>query len=148
MYSRRRGSFDELWYLKLWHPKSKLDVPQLTSFNMTDEISWISTHFENESLMDLPVTATPNRMVWTSIYWLAHEMYGRNSLSIISKPIIHDSNLSISCEIAVRWMPHNLTNKKSALVQVLVWRCQAASQYLNQCWPRSMSPYDITRPQC
>ena len=46
---------------------------------------------------------------------------------------------------------------KSTLVQVMAW-ChqwwhqaitydQATSQYLSQCWPRSMSPFGITRPQ-
>ena len=50
------------------------------------------------------------------------------------------------CEIAAGWMPQNLTDEKSTLVQVMAWCCQAASHYLNQCWPRSVSPYGITRP--
>ena len=29
----------------------------------------------------------------------------------------------------------------------MAWCCQATSHYLNQCWPRSMSPYGVTRPQ-
>ena len=33
------------------------------------------------------------------------------------------------------------------LVQVLAWCRQATSHYLSQCWPRSMLPYGITRPQ-
>ena len=37
---------------------------------------------------------------------------------------------------------------KSTLVQVMAWCRQATSHYLSQCWPRSLSPYDITRPQC
>ena len=53
----------------------------------------------------------------------------------------------ISCEIALRWMPLNLTDDKSTLVQVMAWCRQATSHYLSQCWPRSMSPYAITRPQ-
>ena len=40
------------------------------------------------------------------------------------------------------WMPLDLTDDKSTLVQVT-----ATSHYLSQCWPRSMSPYDVTRPQ-
>ena len=35
----------------------------------------------------------------------------------------------------------------STLVQVMAWCCQATSHYLSQCWPRSMSPYGVTRPQ-
>ena len=29
----------------------------------------------------------------------------------------------------------------------MAWCCQATSHYLSQCWPRSVLPYDITRPQ-
>ena len=44
-------------------------------------------------------------------------------------------------------MPQDLTQDKSTLVQVMAWCRQATSHYLSQCWPRSMSPYGITRPQ-
>ena len=53
----------------------------------------------------------------------------------------------ISREIALRWMPLDLTDDKSALVQVMAWCCQATNLYLNQCWPRFMSRYGVTRPQ-
>ena len=53
----------------------------------------------------------------------------------------------ISCELALRWMSLNLTDDKSTLVQVMAWCRQATSHYLNQCWPRSPTPYGITRPQ-
>ena len=45
------------------------------------------------------------------------------------------------------WMPQDLTDDKSTLVQVMAWCRQATSHYLSQCWPRSVSPYGITRPQ-
>ena len=44
-------------------------------------------------------------------------------------------------------MPLDLTDDKSTLVQVMAWCHQATSHYLGQCWPRSMSPYGVTRPQ-
>ena len=50
-------------------------------------------------------------------------------------------------EIALRWMPLDLIDDKSTLVQVMVWCRQATSHYLSQCWPRSMSPNGFTRPQ-
>ena len=53
----------------------------------------------------------------------------------------------ISCKIALRWMPLDLTDDKSTLVQVMAWCRQATSHYLSQCWPRFMSPYGVTRPQ-
>ena len=47
----------------------------------------------------------------------------------------------------LRWMPRDLTDDKSTLVQVMAWCRQAKGHYLSQCWPSSMSPYGITRPQ-
>ena len=53
----------------------------------------------------------------------------------------------ISCELALRWMSLDLTDDKSTLVQVMAWCRQATSHYLSQCWPRSLSPYGVTRLQ-
>ena len=47
---------------------------------------------------------------------------------------------------ALRWMPRDPTDDKSTLVQVMAWCRQATSHYLSQCWPRSVSPYGVTRP--
>ena len=44
-------------------------------------------------------------------------------------------------------MPLDLTDDKSTLVQVMAWCHQATSHYLSQCWPRSMSPNGVARPQ-
>ena len=41
----------------------------------------------------------------------------------------------------------DLTDEKSTLVQVMAWCRQATSHYLSQCWPRSLLPYGVTRPQ-
>ena len=48
---------------------------------------------------------------------------------------------------ALRWMPQDLTDDKSTLVQVMVWCRQATSHYLNQCWLSSLSPHGVARPQ-
>ena len=53
----------------------------------------------------------------------------------------------ISCEIALMWMSMDLTDDKSTLVQVMAWCREATSLYLSPCWPRSMIPCDVTRPQ-
>ena len=47
----------------------------------------------------------------------------------------------------LRWMPQDFTDDKSTLVQVMAWCRQATSHYLNQCWPRSPTPYGVTRLQ-
>ena len=48
---------------------------------------------------------------------------------------------------ALRWMPRDLNDEKSTLVQVMASCRQATSHYLSQCWPSSMSPYGVARPQ-
>ena len=53
----------------------------------------------------------------------------------------------ISCDIALIWMSLGFTDDQSTLVQVMAWCRQATSHYLSQWWPRSMSPYGVTRPQ-
>ena len=69
-------------------------------------------------------------------------------LKIIFKLIPQDSSLGACCEIALRWLPQNLSNVESTLVQVMTWCRQATSHYLNQCWPRSLTSFSVTRPQC
>ena len=60
--------------------------------------------------------------------------------------VIHGWGI-ISCGIGLRLMPLDLINDKSTLVQVMAWCYHATSHYLSQCWPRSLSPYGVTRPQ-
>ena len=68
------------------------------------------------------------------------------SLRFVNFKLISMMNiLSIFCEIAIGWMSQNLTDHLSTLVQVMAWCRQATSHYLSQCWPRSLSPYDVTR---
>ena len=55
--------------------------------------------------------------------------------------------LLTSYDNALRWMSWDLSEDKSTLVQVMAWCCQAASHYLSQCWPRSVSLFGITRAQ-
>ena len=45
-------------------------------------------------------------------------------------------------------MTLDFTDDQSTLVQVMAWCRQATSHYLSQCWPRCLSPYGVTRPQC
>ena len=67
--------------------------------------------------------------------------------NVFFKLISWIDTLSNSCETALRSMPQNPSDDKSTLVQVMAWCRQAASHYLSQCCPRSLSPYGVTRPQ-
>ena len=67
--------------------------------------------------------------------------------NVFFKLISWIDTLRNSCETALRSMPQNPSDDKSTLVQVMAWCRQAASHYLSQCCPRSLSPYGVTRPQ-
>ena len=71
---------------------------------------------------------------------LAPGGYGSTFKSIIFRLITQNSSLGTWCEIVFRWMPQNLINRKSTLVQVMAWYCLVTSHHLSQCWPRSMLP--------
>ena len=44
-------------------------------------------------------------------------------------------------------MPQNSIGDKSTLRQIGTWCHHARSLYLNQCWPRSPTPYGVAKPQ-
>ena len=83
---------------------------------------------------DTCTSLAPGKFEWNFRFWI---------FQIISKI----DGWGITCELAHRWMPLDLTDAKSTLAQVMVWCRQATSHYLSQCWPRSLSSYGITRPQ-
>ena len=66
-----------------------------------------------------------------------------NFKSITCKLIIQNSSLGIRCEIGLVWMQQNFTDEMLTLVQVMVWSRQTPSHYLNQYWPRCVSPYSV-----
>ena len=49
---------------------------------------------------------------------------------------------------ALRWMPWDLTDDKSAVVLVMFSYRQPTSHYLSQWWRRSLSPHGDNWPQC
>ena len=53
----------------------------------------------------------------------------------------------LQTEIGTWHLSLSFSDDKSTLVQIMAWCHQAPSHYLNQCWPRSVMPYGVTRPQ-
>ena len=87
-----------------------------------------------------------------SVYWHGLTHWPLGDLNVILKNVIFNLALLIgifksSYDNVLRWMPQDLTDDKSTLVQVMAWCRQATSHYLNQCCPRSPTPYGFTRPQ-
>ena len=69
---------------------------------------------------------------------IALEWYGRYYEYVTLQDILVIDVLSNSSEIVLRWIPQDITNYKSKLVQTMAWYRQATSQYLRQYWPRSL----------
>ena len=98
------------------------------------------------------ITASCSSLTWmhTRPQWvnsLAPGSFKFEFRYVIFKPILVNGGWGISYEIALRWMPQDLNNDKSTLVQVMAWCRQATSHYLSQCWLRSMSPNGVTGSQ-
>ena len=96
----------------------------------------------------LPWLTLLEPLTWYCIFnSLAPGKFEWNIIYAIFKWILVIGGWVISCEIALIWMSLDFTDDQSTLVQVMAWCHQATSHYLSQCWPRSLSPYGITRPQ-
>ena len=96
--------------------------------------------------------------------------FERNYREIMLKLISVNDGWGFSCETTLMWLSLDPTYDKSTMVQVMAsWQdditsasvdpnlcCHMASlghnvtapsHYLNPCWPKSMLPYGVTRPQ-
>ena len=84
---------------------------------------------------------------FTLLNSLAPGRFEFNFRLVIFKLILVNGGWGICYQIALTWMPLDLADDMSTLVQVMAWCRQATSHYLSQCWPRSMPPNGVTRPQ-
>ena len=78
---------------------------------------------------------------------LAPGRFEYSFIKTIFKLILAFDGWSLSYGIVLRCMSLDLTVDKSTLVQVMAWCRQATSHHLSQCWPRSLLPCSVTRPQ-
>ena len=79
---------------------------------------------------------------------LVSERCGSKSKTMNIKLLRQNRSLGYCCEFALIWtrMSQKRTYAKSTFVQVMICCLMAPNHYLGQCWPRSMSLYDVTRP--
>ena len=113
-----------------WTGNKPLSEPMMAYF--TDAYVYASLSLNELTINSLPLA--PGRFEW-------------NFKSEFLKLILVIDGQGISCEIALRWMPLDLTDDKSTLIKVMAWCHQTTSHYLSQCWSRSMSPFGVTKPQ-
>ena len=67
-----------------------------------------------------------------------------NPKLIIFTFILRIDTFNISCKNALRWMPQDLTDDQSTLVEIMTWCHQPTSHYLNGYWSSSVTPYGVT----
>ena len=79
----------------------------------------------------------PIQLIWSmALFFLTHwPMWDAAMIkkNLIFKLITQNNSLGTNREIDLMWMPQNLVNDKSKLVQVLAWCRQATSNYMCQC---------------
>ena len=109
---------DLIWGVEVWYSITNCTVNILGCFILIQSINSLA----------------PGRFEWN--FW-----------HVIFKQILVIDGWGISCEIALIWMSLDFPDDQSTLVQLMAWCHQATSHYLSQCWPRSLSPYGVTRPQ-
>ena len=108
---------------------------------------WVDTESMMGKIMEYNYSKIEGSLLWS---WLVLTNWPLGDLKSNFKTAIFNLVLLIgiftsSKDNALRWMPRDLTNGKSTLVQVMAWCRQAPSHYLSQCW--TISPYGVTRPQ-
>ena len=82
--------------------------------------------------------------IWSSsLNSLTTGRCGNNFAYLISKLILRIYIFSTSFDIGLMRVPWDRIEYESTWVQVMDWWRQATSPYLNQCWPRSRSPYGV-----
>ena len=116
-------------------------------------VPFVNSKFGGSFITVIVVLCTSSCYIWPryieslqycAVISLASGRCGIDCKYILYKVIIQCGSFGTGCEIPLRWMPLNLTNVK--LGQAMVWCRQAQSLYPNQCWPRSLTQYDIARP--
>ena len=127
--------FGYVWLKQNWNPISKLYVG-------TASIFW------NQIWICGTMTPHPGVDPLDSVNSLAPGRSECDSKNVIFNLLLLIGIFRSSHDNAIRWMPPDLTDDQSTLVQVMAWCRQAASHYLSQCWLSSLSPYGMDRPQC
>ena len=109
-------------------------------------LQYFQMHYcENQCWPDSLMHICGTRVRWVNS--LAPGKFEWNFRYVIFQGILLTDGWGISCEIALIRLSVDFTDDQSTLVQVMAWCRQATSHYLSQCWPRSLMPYGVTRPQ-
>ena len=113
---------------------------------------WNSLHWNlNQNMIVTSRKMNLATFVWVSMSYFIDpwENWMNFELSHFNLIFVFDG-WGMFCEIVLRWLSLDFTGDESTLgqhVRVMAWRYQAINHHLSQCWPSSMWPYGVTRPQ-
>ena len=122
---------------------------------------WWNCHYNDVMMGAIASQITSLPIVYSIVYSDADQRKHPNSTSLAFEQGIHRGLVNSPHKWPVtrkrfpfgdvvmvhRWIPKNCIDDKSTLVQAMAWCLQVTSHYLNQCWPISILPYGVTRPQ-
>ena len=120
---------NEKWWN--WNKNSLKNVPYGKIDNksvLVEVMAWCL--IGNKSLSELMLTKMESSGHNELTHWPLGELNANGIFNLVLLIVIFRS----SHDNALRWIPQDLTDDKSTLVQVMAWCRQAASHYLSQCW--------------
>ena len=89
-------------------------------------------HYRRTGLL---MSDDPQGCVWLNSAPPGH--FGGKIADGVFKCILFNENDWTSIKISLNFVPKGPFHNESALVQVMAWRRQATSHYLDRCWPSS-----------
>ena len=148
-YSRKTGSIPWLlmpWLLmspghqQQWYWQCRINVEGRISTACA--ISVLKNYIKRNHIFCPKIHSAGHE--WTQ---LSTERSGCDFKNTIFNLLLWSGIFRSSHDNTLRWMPRDFTDNKSTLVQVMAWCHQTITQYLSQCWPRSLTTYGVTGPQ-
>ena len=110
-------------------------------------VNWVLDPFVAERFL-LPLRLrSATAYVWTHVMICVEANFppapARDRPRMCERTFIRCFPRYLQMHFVVRGMPQNCLSDRPLLVHVMAWCLVAPSYYLSQCWPRSMSAYDI-----
>ena len=129
-----QGTCIKLEILNTWHcvflRQSTTYIHDVTSNAWQREIKITPCRFSDISVD--PLASQHEHII--RLNTLRSRQNGRHFPDDIFKCIFLNENVWISLQISLKFVPKGPINSNPALVQIMAWRRQATSHYLNQCW--------------
>ena len=113
---------------------------QFENYKLLVRVTWTTCKYIN-AILDIWHHHSNSRLISTAFLHIGPGRSGCDFKSILSNLVWLISVFRSGQDDALRWMPQNLTDDKSELVQVIAWCREPINYDLNQRWHSCMSQY-------